>query len=323
MVAQSDDDHPPRLFVDLKLVAAAVLLTMLAVSLPVVRDSPIRVVITLGFVLFAPGYALIAALFPEQNISKNAQQSESSIDNLERVVLSFGASIAVVVLIGLTLNFTPWGITFVPAVVSLGGLTLGLIAVAAVQRQQVEPSIRFTVSPTLNELRNPADRSDAVMNIVIIISLLIIVLFLTFFVATPTQEEAFTELSVLTETDSGTLIADNYPSNITHGETQSLVVMVSNQEAEQVSYTLVIELQRVSVDNGEISVQEVTELHQFSPTLSDNETWRQPHNITPEMTGKNLRLRYALYRNDGAAAQTDDAYRTVHLWLNVSAPGSR
>jgi uncharacterized membrane protein len=324
MSAQSGgNDRTSRPFIDLKLVAAAVVLTVLAVSLPVVRDSSARVVIALGFVLFMPGYALIAVLFPEQSTSEESQRADSGIDYLERVVLSFGASIGVVALVGFALNFTPWGIAFVPAIVSLSGITFGLIALAAVRRRRVAPSTRFTFSlPTLNSIRNelldPADRIDTVLNVVLVISLLVVASSVTFAVVGPMQGETFTELSVLTETDSGTLTADNYPTNMTRGDSQSFVVMVTNQEAEQISYTLVVELQRVSVDNGDIYVQESTELQRFSRTLNDNETWRQPHHITRDMTGEHLRLQYLLYRGDAPTRQADDAYRTVHLWLNVS-----
>jgi len=68
-------------------------------------------------VLFLPGYALIAALFPSKN----------DLDGIERLALSFGLSIAVVPLIGLGLNFTPFGIRLVPIIVSLSVFTLAFI----------------------------------------------------------------------------------------------------------------------------------------------------------------------------------------------------
>ncbi|MCK4222104.1 MAG: DUF1616 domain-containing protein, partial [Dehalococcoidia bacterium] len=58
--------------------------------------GPLRIVLGLPFLLFSPGYALIAALFPKKG----------SLDGIERIALSFGLSIAVVPLIGLILNYT-------------------------------------------------------------------------------------------------------------------------------------------------------------------------------------------------------------------------
>ncbi len=69
----------------------------------------LRVALGLPFILFFPGYVLIAALFSRKD----------DLSGIERVALSFGLSIAVVPLIGLGLNYTPWGIRLAPVLVSL------------------------------------------------------------------------------------------------------------------------------------------------------------------------------------------------------------
>lgn len=66
-------------------------------------------ILGLPFLLFFPGYTSQAALFPEKG----------RLGEVERVALSFGLSIAVVPLIGLGLNFTPWGIRLDPILISL------------------------------------------------------------------------------------------------------------------------------------------------------------------------------------------------------------
>ena len=71
------------------------------------------------FVLFIPGYVSTEALFPGRGL-----------DSIERLALSVGLSLALVPLVGLLLNFTPWGITLNAIVVSLGMLTVGLMAIA-------------------------------------------------------------------------------------------------------------------------------------------------------------------------------------------------
>ena len=104
--------------------------------------------------LFLPGYAFIAALFSEAGAGPDHDDSEGldgakdehgdsadeysgmrdrGIDGIERVTLSSGLSIAIVPLIVLVLNFTPWGIRLLPILVSVSGSTLGATAVVAVR----------------------------------------------------------------------------------------------------------------------------------------------------------------------------------------------
>jgi len=60
-------------------------------------------------VLFLPGYVTIETLYPR----------EKDLSPLERLALSIGLSLAIVPLIGLVLNYTPWGIRLEPIVSSL------------------------------------------------------------------------------------------------------------------------------------------------------------------------------------------------------------
>ncbi len=78
-------------------------------------------VLAILLVLFVPGYVLVAALFPGAII-----EGKPEIDWIERIALSFGLSIAVVPLLGLLLNFTPWGIRFVPIVATIALFTVGI-----------------------------------------------------------------------------------------------------------------------------------------------------------------------------------------------------
>src|SRR6266545_1597981 len=88
------------------------------------------------FVLFVPGYVLVAALFP----------GGQEIDWIERIALSFGLSIAVVPLLGLVLNFTPWGIRFVPIVATTAMFTVGVGCGAYWRRMQLSPTRRLSLT---------------------------------------------------------------------------------------------------------------------------------------------------------------------------------
>jgi len=83
------------------------------------------------FVLFIPGYVTVEALFPKGR----------ELDSIERFALSVGLSLALVPLVGLLLNYTPWGIRLTPIVISLTILTVGL-AVIALARQYKTSSAR-------------------------------------------------------------------------------------------------------------------------------------------------------------------------------------
>ena len=83
------------------------------------------------FVLWLPGYSFIKALFPTQAPIKT---SKESLDTIERIALSLGMSLALVPIVGLLLNYTPWGIRLTPIVLSLLALTL-IFATAAVIRE--------------------------------------------------------------------------------------------------------------------------------------------------------------------------------------------
>jgi hypothetical protein len=85
--------------------------------------SYIRYILDSIFVLFLPGYSLIKLLF-----------STKELDNIERVALSVGMSLALVPIIGLILYYTPLGITTIPITLSLLALTT-IFATAAITRE--------------------------------------------------------------------------------------------------------------------------------------------------------------------------------------------
>lgn len=70
-------------------------------------------------ILFLPGFSLIEMLYPKREL-----------DELTRFALSIGLSLALVPLLGLVLNYTPFGIRLLPVAFSLSGLTLVFLVVA-------------------------------------------------------------------------------------------------------------------------------------------------------------------------------------------------
>jgi len=86
--------------------------------------AAIRWVLGSIFVFFIPGYVTVEALFPKGR----------ELDGIERWALSVGLSLALVPLIGLILNYTPWGIRLTPIMLSLALFTFGVAVVGLVKR---------------------------------------------------------------------------------------------------------------------------------------------------------------------------------------------
>jgi uncharacterized membrane protein len=341
-----------RLPADLAGVLVLTALTVLAVLLPVVRETPLRALLGLPFVLFLPGYAIVAALFPEagdrpepegpdgpsaasrggDDRAATPPSGDGGIDGVERVALSVGASVAVVPLVGLTLNFTRWGVQLLPVLLALVGLTALATAIAARRRRALPAAERFRVPyrtwarSARTGLLQPDSRGEAVLNVLMVASVVLATASVGYAVAVPRQGEAFTEFYVLNERQDGRLVAEDYPRQFQSGESEPIVVGIGNHEHETVSYTVVVTLQRVRTPNASnetgVTVLEEEELGRFSNRLDANETWHHRYRIRPTLTGERLRLTLLLYRGSVPRdPTTENAHRELHLWIDVSASG--
>ncbi|WP_255170527.1 DUF1616 domain-containing protein [Natrononativus amylolyticus] len=327
---------------DLAAMVALTVVVNVAVFAPVVRETPLRIPLGLAFVLFVPGYVFVAALFPEAGESPAAPDEElegeshvndepfwsgvdrSGIDGIERVALAFGLSIAIVPLIGLALNFTPWGIRLVPIMVAVSGFTLIATAVAAVRRWQLPPEERFAVpyrewyAAGRGELLEPDTRADAALNVLLVAAIVLAVGSVAYAVAVPPQGEQFSAVYILTEDDDGDLVAADYPDELVAGEAAEIVLGVDNHEHRTVDYTVVMVEQEVETAGNETVVTEQNELERFETRLSHNDSWHHPHELEPTMTGDDIRIVWLLYPDEvPEEPSTENTEYSVHLWVDV------
>ena len=91
---------PISTFADLILVFGFALAALVVASVPAFSVTVARPIIGAIAVLFVPGYAFVAALFPQKKTLKDGV----------RLGLSFGLSIVIVPLLEIGLNYTRWGI---------------------------------------------------------------------------------------------------------------------------------------------------------------------------------------------------------------------
>lgn len=101
--------------------AAAVAVTLLGID-----NGAARVAVALPLVLIAPGYALQAALFPTRELS-----------GVERGLYSVGLSLAITILGGLMLNWSPWGLQAASWALLLGAAALLASAIAWLRRPRL------------------------------------------------------------------------------------------------------------------------------------------------------------------------------------------
>lgn len=281
---------------DLTMAAALVVLTLIFTLVPPLSDLSVRVPVGLVMVLFLPGYALIAALFPRCD----------DLDGIERVALSFGLSIAVVPLIGLGLNYTPWGIRLTPVVLSLSFFTIALLTAAHLRRAMLPSEERFSVPfrQSFDSLKeemttHQTSRLDKVLTILLVLAIISSISALVCVIVTPKQGEKFTEFYIL---GPGGMAYD-YPTEVVAGDNSTVIVGIANHEYGLVNYTMLLEFNN-------------TTIMEMDATLDHNETRELPISYVLHDPGDSQKLQFLLYRETNFAAP----YRDLHLWVDVSSP---
>jgi len=231
----------------LTIITLSAILNILILYFP---DSLARKALGLAFILFFPGYVFITALFP----------NKQELDNLERLALSFGLSIAIVPLIGLGLNYTPWGIRLIPILISLTIFNV-IFAIIAIYRRSTafEPWVPWvTMEKVKSELEwESSSKLDKALTIILILAILISIGTLGYVITHPKPGEAFTEFYILGPDGK----ADNYPTNLTVGQNGTVIIGIVNHEHRNVTYYVQIWLVNLNWDNTTNS----TIIHEMYP----------------------------------------------------------
>jgi len=293
-------------------IALALVLVTLVTLFP---HNIVRQVLGLLFVLFLPGYAATAALFPEND----------QIDTIERVALSFGLSIAIVPLIGLGLNFTPWGIRLDPILASVSAFIFGVSLVAWYRRAKLPSDERFAIVVNLELDFQGMPLVDKILTIGIVVMLVASLVVLAWAVTTPRVGERFTQLAILGP--SG--MATEYPRNVTVGINKTVLLSVESFEHRTLSYTIAIVLTNATDNSTNVTQWSIdwSQNHTLSPyraiaqnfTLQNLEYYNHTFGFNVDSTGRSnvpWKLQFLLYIQGEPITQ--NAYREVHLWLNVT-----
>ncbi|MDQ1276358.1 MAG: hypothetical protein QG610_1934 [Euryarchaeota archaeon] len=283
---------------DLLFVVGLTILTDIFVFIPVLSESFIRTVLGLPLVLFLPGYALIALLFPTKH----------GLEGIERVALSVGMSVAIVPLIGLVLNNTSLGIREMPLLESLSAFIILTCAAAYVRRRQLPEdkafgvSIRASARSLLVEvLGKPESSTEKTLRVFLAISVLTLIGAVAYTTIVPHEQDPYTEFYILGPEGK----ADNYTTEYIQGESGTVIIGVANHEHRTVNYTVDVRL-----ENKSLALPE----NQRHIQLEDNTTLEEPLEITPSIEGENMELQFLLF-ND---TEKEVPYEDLRLWINVT-----
>ena len=323
--------------IEIKKYPADVILCMLwsLILLPVSLlnvEGTIRVILGLPLILFIPGYILIFALFP-------TKKTDKGIDIIERIALSFGLSIALVPLIGLGLNYTPWGIRLEPILLSIFIFVVGIGTVAIYRWIHVNSNERFAISFNISFPKSES-KLDQVLTVILAASIIIAVVSLVYVVVTPKTGEKFTEFYLLGSNG----MADDYPRNLTDGQNTTIILGIVNHEYRTINYTVEIWLINQTISYNATTGENETiydhmwfvdNLHtKLNHTPINIEGAWEPqfeYNYTFNLEKKGrFKLAFLLFMQPTenysydvdykgiSKEKIDDAYRETHLYIQVT-----
>jgi len=248
----------------------------------------VSLVLGLVFALFSPGYSLVAAIFPKRD----------DLDIVRRLALGFGLSIAVVPLVGVVLNFTPWGIGLYPVLIVLLVFILAASAVAWYLRRRLPPEERFEprFRFSLSGFRGRQHLWDKVLLILLVVVIIGAIGVLVYVARPPAVDTTFTEFYMLGPEGR----AADYPDVIVLGEEATVTLGIINHEGIETDYYI-----RVFIEGK--TVAEVA-----AGTLADGEGWEQKVSFAPIEVGGEQKVEFQLYKED-----TSNAYHILDLWVDV------
>jgi uncharacterized membrane protein len=317
--------HPPvDVLAVLLLVAFADLVVLFA---PPARPG-LRLLAGTLLLVALPGYAIVSALFPAW---RNAPEGDPEGDEvrvstgglLQRLALLLGAGLALIPVFALVLDGLGVGLSAWPAAAALTAVVVAGLGVTVTRRGSLPAArrFRFGAGRWIDDIRRSFSPSGPALAVELLLVVAVIAATATLggALAFPVDGESYSSFALRTEAPDGSLIAGEFPDELTAGENGSFVATVENHENAPVDYTVVVQLQRVQVGPDGPRTVEWRELSRAERTLAPGEQWRHDHTIRPGTTGEGMRLTYLLYQGDvPSTPRRDNADRSLYVWVDIT-----
>jgi uncharacterized membrane protein len=272
-----------------KILIVIVLLTLFLFPVALFTEGTVRIALGFLFIIFFPGYTLISALFPKQQ----------DLSGVERIALSFGTSIAIVPLIGLILNYTPWGIRLSPILIAIGLfiVLMSIIAWFRYYRLTSDERLHFTLKTNFSAWSTMTALNKG-LSIILIIAIIVAIGALTYSIISPRKGEKYTEFYILGPEGK----AENYPRQLRFNEPAQVVIGLINHEQQPASYQVKVKIRDIIYETIDVG------------TLSDGQKYEKGIIITPKEIGKNQKIEFWLYMNENDVAYFEEP---LYLYVDV------
>lgn len=316
------------------------LATGLAAGLVVVypEGSTVRALAGLPLLFFFPGYAVTMALFPARRVNDGGFTGrtwvssyrqwitgDTGIDATERLALAVGASVCLLPIVSVGLALVNVAVTLPIRLVVLSGIVLFGTVTGLGRRlwlpadRQFRLRLRAWLGPVLRGTDGSISWGRTALAAVVLLVAAVSVVGLSVAIVAPPSGESHSTLMVLTEDEEGDFVAGGYPSEMPLGEPTPLVVGVKNNEGTSMEYTVVPVFQRVDAEGDNIEVLNRQQLAPIPVSAEAGQTVYIHHEVTPQISGQDVRLVYLLFRGEPTDdLSTDTAYRHVHIWTEVT-----
>lgn len=255
----------------------------------------LRLLLSLWFLLFAPGYAVQAAIFAPG--ARAGALPSGHVDRAERLALSLVLSLAVAAGIALILDRLPCGIRLWP-VVAAEGLVIGVATVVAWHRvwRRAREQAPATFSPDPRGWWRRLGRRDRLLYGVLLLALAMSLTAAGSILRSRPANGHFTEFYVLGQEGQ----AENYPFETTAGQPVTVTLGIANGEGVPAAYRAEVQSRARLLASVEIG------------SLQPGETRKTRLQFAPDVAGEDIPMSFLLYR-DGATTP----YRSLRLWLKV------
>jgi uncharacterized membrane protein len=253
-----------------------------------------RILLGLPFVLYIPGYLLQGIFFARKD----------DLDSLERMGLSLGLSIALLVLLALLLNALPWGLSTSAILVGQGSLVILLVILTAFARHlQPDAADLPGTHPGLSAWWVGLQQGERRMLLVMAAALIFALFTAAWVFLVPSSADYMTEFYMLGPEG----LAQNFPRQASMGQSITVTLAVTNRERTSMQY--LVEVWQVDPLDG-THRQQVGRAPLFIVPGGETSQWDQTWQ--PAWSGQDQQFEFLLY-----TANDPDPYRQLLLCMNI------